>query len=66
LLPGGIELATASAQNFRLLRAKGRVVRCTIDCLIATFCIQNNHALLHNDRDFDPFEQYLGLQVVRA
>ena len=63
---GGTDLATNAAQNYRTLRAKGRVVRRTIDCLIATFCIQNNHVLLHNDRDFEPFEQYLGLQVVHT
>jgi len=27
--------------------------------------IREGHALLHCDRDFDPFEQLLGLQVVR-
>jgi predicted nucleic acid-binding protein len=61
---GGMELATASAQNYRALRARGRTVRKTIDCLIATFCIQNGHTLLHNDRDFDAFEENLGLRVL--
>jgi hypothetical protein len=61
---GGADLAIASARNYRLLRAKGHTVRKTIDCLIATFCIQEGHWLLHNDRDFDPFEAHLGLRVV--
>ncbi len=61
---GGINLAVAAAQNYRMLRATGRTVRKTVDCLIATFCLINEHALLHNDRDFDPFEQVLGLRVV--
>jgi predicted nucleic acid-binding protein len=61
---GGVELATAAARNYRLLRARGRTVRKTIDCLIATFCIREGHSLLHCDRDFDPFEQLLGLAVV--
>jgi predicted nucleic acid-binding protein len=39
-------------------------VRKTIDCLIATFCLQAGHQLLHHDRDFDPFEKHLGLPVV--
>jgi predicted nucleic acid-binding protein len=39
-------------------------VRTTIDCLIATFCLEAGHALLHRDRDFDPFEEYFGLRVV--
>jgi predicted nucleic acid-binding protein len=61
---GGIELAVAAARNYRHLRSRGRTVRKTIDCLIATFCIDQNHALLHHDRDFDAFEELLGLQVV--
>ena len=60
----GIELAVAAAQNYRKLRAKGRTVRKTIDCLIATFCLTNGFTLLHNDRDFDPFEEILGLRVI--
>jgi predicted nucleic acid-binding protein len=61
---GGVDLAVASAQNYRTLRMRGRTVRGTVDALIATFCLLNGHALLHNDRDFDHFEQVLGLQVV--
>ena len=61
---GGIELAVAAARNYRHLRSRGRTVRKTIDGLIATFCIEQNHALLHNDRDFDAFEELLDLQVV--
>ena len=61
---GGIALAEAAARNYRSLRSRGRTVRKTIDCLIATFCIQHSHTLLHSDRDFDPFENALGLRVV--
>lgn len=60
----GVELAISSAGNYRLLRTKGTTVRKMIDCLIATFCIENGHLLLHRDRDFEPFEQYLGLRVI--
>jgi predicted nucleic acid-binding protein len=63
---GGVELATDAARNYRLLRTRGRTVRMTIDCLIATFCLRNGHALLHCDRDFQPFEELLGLRVVRV
>ena len=62
---GGIESVSAAAGNYRKLRQKGITIRSTIDCLIATFCIENTIALLHNDRDFDPFEQHLGLQVIK-
>ena len=61
---GGIELAVESARNYRQLRARGRTVRKTIDCLIATLCLREDHELLHNDRDFDPFETVLGLRVI--
>ena len=57
---GGTEVAIAAARNFRVLRGHGHTVRKTIDCLIATFCLLRGHSLLHRDRDFDPFEQFLG------
>jgi hypothetical protein len=62
--PGGAELALAAARNYRLLRSRGYTVRKTIDCLIATYCLENGHSLLHRDRDFDCFEKLLGLVVV--
>jgi hypothetical protein len=61
---GSVTLAVAAAQNYRALRAKGITVRRTLDCLIATFCILEDHALLHSDRDFDGFEKHLGLTVI--
>jgi hypothetical protein len=62
---GGTELAIAAARNYRDLRQRGYTVRKTIDCWIATFCLQERHSLLHRDRDFDPFESELGLTVIR-
>ena len=61
---GGPDLAIAAAQNYRSLRARGFTIRKSIDCWIATFCLLSRHKLLHRDRDFDPFESVLGLQVV--
>lgn len=61
---GGIDLAVGSAQNYRSLRKRGITVRKTIDCLIATFCLDSRHSLLHRDQDYDPFEAHLGLQVI--
>jgi predicted nucleic acid-binding protein len=57
-------LAVQSARNYRFLRQKGVTVRKTIDGLIATYCIENEHELLHNDNDFDGYEKYLGLRVI--
>ena len=61
---GGEELAIEAARNFRSLRQRGRTVRKTIDCLIATFCLRDGHSLLHRDRDYDQFEVFLGLAVI--
>ena len=62
---GGVALARDAARNYRTLRSRGHTVRKTIDCLmIATFCLREHHSLLHRDRDFDPFEQFLELSVV--
>ncbi len=61
---GGIDLAVTAAENYRKLRERGRTVRRTIDCLIATFCIEGGHGLLHRDRDFDVFEKWRGLRVI--
>ena len=61
---GGHDLAIAAAQNYRTLRQHGYTVRKTIDCWIATFCMEEGHRLLHRDHDFDPFERKLGLLVV--
>jgi predicted nucleic acid-binding protein len=59
----GKENAVKAARNFRILRKRGVTVRKTIDVLIATFCIENEFELIHNDRDFHPMEKYLGLRV---
>ena len=57
----GETVAAQAAFNYRLLRRQGVTVRNTVDLLIATFCITNGHQLLHNDRDFAPMVQHLGL-----
>ena len=60
----GKEVCVQAADNFRTLRRKGVTIRKTIDMVIATCCIRNGYALLHSDRDFDPFVEHLGLRVV--
>jgi predicted nucleic acid-binding protein len=60
---GGADIAIQAARNFRTLRGHGITVRKTIDCLIATRCIESGYRLLHCDRDFDPFTVHLGLQT---
>lgn len=58
------DLAPRAAQNYRKLRSLGVTVRKAADIIIGTFCIEHRHALLHDDRDFAPMEQHLGLMVV--
>jgi hypothetical protein len=63
---GGTELAIKAAANYRRLRNQGITVRSTIDCWLATFAIENDYYFMHKDKDFEPFEEYLGLKVVKA
>jgi predicted nucleic acid-binding protein len=57
----GEAIAVSAARNFRSLRRRGVTIRKTIDLLIGTWCIENRRALLHNDGDFKPMAQHLGL-----
>jgi hypothetical protein len=60
---GGEALAVAAARNYRRLRRLGVTPRSATDALIATFCIDEGHELLHRDRDFEPFVRHLGLKT---
>ena len=60
----GHEISLKGVDNFRLLRKKSISIRKTIDVLIATYGIENQLILLHSDKDFQPFQQYLGLQTI--
>jgi len=60
---GGQEIAVQAAKNFRKLQSLGFTVRKTVDTIIATKCIRAGYALLHADRDFEPFTRHLGLRV---
>ena len=61
---GGYETAVRAADNYRFLRGIGLTVRSGIDLMIATYCIERDHELLHRDHDFDHFEKHLGLKIV--
>ena len=58
----GPAIALQAARNYRILRGQGFTIRRTIDLLIGTFCIEHHHYLIHNDRDFRPMVEHLGLQ----
>lgn len=42
----------AAAQLYRACRAKGMIIRSTINCLIAQLCLKHDYILLAKDRDF--------------
>lgn len=62
---GGKELALKVASNYRFMRSRGITVRKTVDMFIGTWCIENNAALLHNDKDFDVIATHLPLHVIK-
>ncbi len=61
-LPMPYAVYMKSAEIYRNLRKKGITVRKIVDCMIAAVAIENDIPLLHNDRDFIPIEDYLGLK----
>ena len=63
---GGRDVALKAAEHYRILRTHGVTIRKTIDCIIATRCIEDGLLLLYSDRDFDPFVQHLGLTAALA
>lgn len=64
VIVGGYSVVIKAAHNYITLRSKGITVRKTIDTIIATRCIMSGFELLHNDRDFLPFKEHLGLKCV--
>lgn len=62
----GYDLAVKASENYRALRAMGITIRKTIDTLIATRCIEDGLTLLHADKDFVPFAEYLGLKMAHS
>ena len=55
--------AIKAADNYRMLRQRGIIIRKTSDVIIATYCIEQRLQLLYTDRDFDPFVKHLKLQT---
>ena len=58
------ETFLVAAPIYRTLRARGITIRNSIDCMIAAVRIENNAAILHNDRDFDSIAKRFELKVV--
>lgn len=62
---GGEVNSLAAAEHYRALRTQGVTIKSPVDVLLASFCIEHGHALLHSDRDFDALESRRGLRVWR-
>lgn len=58
------ETAVQAARHYRVLRGLGCTIRTGIDMLIGSWCVRHGHSLLHDDRDFAPMQQHLGLAVL--
>jgi predicted nucleic acid-binding protein len=53
-----------SAEIYRSLRQKGITIRNPVDCMIASVALENEIALLDNDKDFDPIEKYFKMRRI--
>ena len=60
---GGHDNVLRAADHYRQLRRLGHTVRSSVDMLLASWCIGNDHLLLQGDRDFLPYAQHFGLQL---
>ncbi len=52
-----------AARIYFSCRQKGVTIRSTIDCLIAQIALEQDLALLHNDRDFDAMAPIIKLRL---
>lgn len=52
-----------AAEIYRGCRAKGFMIRSTMDCLIAATAIDQGAHLLHQDRDYDSIARFYPLKV---
>lgn len=52
-----------SANIYRKLRTEGITIRKPIDCMIASVCIENEAALIHNDKDFTFIAKIFPLKI---
>lgn len=59
------KIALAAARNYRMLRSRGITIDKLGDLIIGTYCIENGHRLLQDDRDFGPMVEHFGLRLAR-
>ena len=60
---GGTDNALLAAARYRQLRAHGRTVNSPVDVLLASYCMNHGHVLLHRDADFASLQILGGLDT---
>jgi predicted nucleic acid-binding protein len=63
-LPLASRIYLRAAELFRKARQRGRIVRSSIDCMIAACAIDHDVPVLHRDRDYDTLAAVSDLHVV--
>lgn len=64
LKPKGIETYIRASEIFRDCRKKGKTVRKTIDCIIASIAIENEATIIHKDHDFEIISECSELKTI--
>ena len=65
LRPRGLETFETAANLYRMARRRGLTIRRTVDCLIASTCLEAGAEIYHNDRDFDARARVSDLAIYR-
>ena len=53
------------ADRYRHLRKRGVTIRKAVDCVIASYCLDEDRELLSADRDFRPYVKHFGLKLIQ-
>ena len=61
----GLETFETAANLYRMARRRGLTIRRTVDCLIASTCLEAGAEIYHNDRDFDALARVSDLAIYR-
>jgi predicted nucleic acid-binding protein len=64
--PRGTDTYIRAAEIYQVCRKRGKTIRSTIDCLIASICLENNFQILHKDADYSSIRDCTGLQVIKV
>jgi predicted nucleic acid-binding protein len=59
-------LFVEASDIYRVGREKGRTIRSSADCLIASLAIENRLPIWHRDRDFDAIATFTALRVAQS